>query len=41
MDDYSDEQLTLIADFLERLNAVNERLVSRQAQTGQGTGDVG
>lgn len=31
MDHYDDEQLALIADFLERLNAANERLISQQS----------
>jgi DNA-binding MarR family transcriptional regulator len=30
MDGYDDTQLALIADFLERLNAANERLISQQ-----------
>jgi DNA-binding MarR family transcriptional regulator len=30
MDDYDDDQLAFIADFLERLTAANERLISRQ-----------
>jgi len=32
LDNYDDEQLTLIADFLEKLNAANEQLIRRQAQ---------
>jgi hypothetical protein len=35
MDDYDDEQLALIADFLERLNAANERLITQQAEAGR------
>jgi len=31
MDHYDDEQLALIADFLERLNAASERLISQQS----------
>jgi DNA-binding MarR family transcriptional regulator len=31
MDHYDDEQLALIADFLERLNAANERLITQQS----------
>jgi hypothetical protein len=32
LDDYDDEQLSLIADFLEKLNTANEALMHRQAQ---------
>lgn len=32
LDDYDDEQLTLIAGFLEKLNTVNEQLIRKQAQ---------
>lgn len=35
LDYYTDDQLALLADFLERLNAANERLISRQAEKGQ------
>lgn len=35
MENYDDEQLALIADFLERLNAANQRLVSQRAEAGQ------
>jgi DNA-binding MarR family transcriptional regulator len=30
MNDYDEDQLALIANFLERLNAANERLISQQ-----------
>jgi hypothetical protein len=33
MDDYDDARLAFIADFPERLNAANERLIGRQAAT--------
>ena len=33
MDHYDDDQLALIADFLERLNAANERLISQQSSS--------
>jgi DNA-binding MarR family transcriptional regulator len=35
MDDYNDDQLAFIADFLERLNAANERLISQQSAAQQ------
>lgn len=35
MDDYDNDQLAFLADFLERLNAANERLISRQAEAGR------
>jgi DNA-binding MarR family transcriptional regulator len=35
MDDYDDGQLAFIADFLERLNLANERLIGRHVEAGQ------
>lgn len=35
LDSYDDEQLTLIVDFLEKLNTANEQLIHRQAQARQ------
>jgi DNA-binding MarR family transcriptional regulator len=35
MDDYDEDQLAFLADFLERLNAASERLISQQAEAGQ------
>jgi DNA-binding MarR family transcriptional regulator len=34
-DDYDDDQLAFIADFLERLNAANERLISQRPAAEQ------
>ena len=33
MNDYDEDQLAFIADFLERLNTANERLIGQHAAT--------